>query len=199
MAHTAKSVAETARILLNDDAGIRWTDEEVLVWINEGRREMAGKSPKLFAQQAKVIKTLDAGTYQTVSTQNCYGIANVLHNINANGSVGKIIDSPDRDAMDNFMPGWKFATGKDVTHWWPDDLNPLAFWVYQAVAGGKIEMLLLITPADLGTIDDVALPFDQHLSTLVNYVLYRAYSKNAEVAQNGQIATSFLTLFNSAF
>ena len=39
---------------------------------------------------------------------------------------------------------------------------------------------------------------DEWANPLLNYVLYRAYSKDAEFAGNAQLAASHLALFNNA-
>ena len=193
MALTGTDIAVRARTLLNDDTGVRWTDAELLRWINDGRREMAALKPKVFGQTSHTTHTLDAGAYQTLGLTGAYAIADITRN--TSGSAVRVVT---RESLDTFRPGWVAETGAAVQNWVPDATNPLAFWVFPSVTGASIDVLALVTPPDLPALTSTALPFDQYLTPLTNYVMHRALAKDAEVAANAALSAAYLTLFSTA-
>ena len=199
MALLVSAVVLRARTLVNDTTGVRWTDPEMLLWINDGRREMATARPSIFGHGSKLTHALSAGAYQELdASTGAYAVADIAHNL-VGGQPGPVISLVTKSSLDSFRPGWLQETGNSVQNWVVDPSNPLGFWVYPAVTGGQVAVTAMVTPAELYAMDDVALPFDQYLTTLVNYVLYRAYSKDAEAGANAQIAAAYLQLFSAAF
>lgn len=191
-------VLSRVRALANDVAGTRWPDAELLQWVNDGRREMAALMPAVFSVTAKHTVTLVAGNYQEVAVPNAFAITAITHNINSDFTMGAAIRETSRSAVADFKPLWQSDEGLAVQNWFRDEISPVAFWVYPSVPDGLIAVVLRVTPSELTATSDVALPFDQFLTPLVNYVLYRVYSKNAEVAQNAQLAAAHLQLFTAA-
>lgn len=198
MALTAQHVINRVRAVVNDTTAVRWLDAELLAWVNDGRRELAAYLPGVFSQTANVLHTLAAGCYQTLAFTNAFAITSVTHNVNSDGSAGEAIRQTSRDTLDTYKAGWLADEGSSVQNWVPDIINPIGFFVYPAVVGGKVLVVARVTPAELATVSEVALPFDQYLVPLVNYVLHRAYAKDAEVAQNANLSAAYLQLFSAA-
>lgn len=193
MAVTISYIGNAARLLLQDVDGVRWTDAELITWVNEGRREMAHIKPSVFGQGSEFIHTLTAGNLQSSAAAGAYAIASV----DSNYPSGLAIRPGDHEQLDAFRPQWRADTALSVDNWWPDHVNPIAFWVYPAAAGKQLKYRAYITPSDLSSLTDVALPFDQYASTLVNYVLARMYSKEDEAGSVAK-AQEYLGLFTSA-
>ena len=198
MAITAKKVIDRVRAVVNDAIEVRWLDPELLNWINDGRREIDTYQPGMFSQTANIVHKLADGCYQKLVANNAYAIAAVTHNVNANGSVGDAIRVTQRDVMDTFKPGWLADSGTKVQNWVQDTISPVSFFVYPAVKGGSVLVVARVAPPELTSVNDTALPFDQFLVPLVNYVLHRAYAKDAEVAKNAQLSADYLNLFTAA-
>lgn len=193
MAITGTQISTRVGILLNDTSLVRWDAAERLVWINDGRREMASLKPTIFGNGTKVTHTLAAGCYQRIDTAGAYQ----LKSIDSNNATGKAIRPTTQQQLDAFKPGWRADTGTEVQNWFPDETDPLGFWVYPAVSGAVVDTHVWITPTDLATLSDTALPFDQYEPALVNYVCYRALSKEDEAGMVAK-ATGFYSLFTSA-
>lgn len=195
MAVTAQKVSNRVRELISDKAGVRWEDPELLMWISDGRRELASYLPAVFSKTAKITHTLGDGAFQQVDSQSAFAITAVSHNIESGGAVGRAIRETTTDLMDAFKPGWRSESGNCVQNWMRDVLNPVAFWVFPSVSGGKVSVTLRLSPQDVTAMTDDALPFEQYLNPLVNYVLHRVYAKDAEVAQNAALSAAYLQLF----
>jgi hypothetical protein len=201
MAITALKVVTDARVILNDATGTRWTDAEMLAWINAGRRDMAMLKPALWNQTARRTVTLENGAYQTLTglgLADASALVDVLNNVKADGSVGAVIKSIPRAQLDNFRPNWKTETGNAVQNWFKDEASHYAFWIYPAVTGGKIAVNISVAPTDLAALSEQCVPLDVMATTLMHYVLYRAYAKDAEVAQNAALSSQYLQLFTAA-
>lgn len=192
MTITATQVATRARYLLQDASGIRWTDTEILHWINEGRREMARIKPTVFGNGTEVTHTLTAGCRQRITTTDAY----LIDSINYNVASGKAIRPTTKDLLDAFKPAWRQDTGTDVQNWFSDETDPLAFWVYPA-ATGDIKAHVHISPTDLTALSDTALPFDIYEPALVNYVCAKALAKEDEAGSLAK-AQAFAQLFTAA-
>lgn len=199
MTVSVQKVDDRVRELINDKSAKRWTEPEMLMWISDGRRELASYLPAVFSKSATVIIDLDPGAFQQISTpSSAYAITAITHNVGANGVPGKAIRETSRELVDSFASGWINETGVRVQNWMRDVSNPIAFWVFPAVPGGKVSATLRLSPPDVSAMTEEALPFEQYLNPLVNYVMHRLYAKDAEVAQNAALSSAYLQLFVNA-
>jgi hypothetical protein len=199
MAILASAAVTRARYILNDTSGsgVRWKDEEMLLWVNEARRIMANVKPTIFGASTYVEHTLVAGNKQRITTTNAYKI----DSINSNKTSGKAIRPIARQQLDSFRSAWANDTADDVQNWFSDETDPLAFWVYPAPSsasiGAKLNTHIWITPDDLSALNQTALPFDQYEPALVNFILARAFAKEDE-AGAAEKSAAYLQLFNAA-
>jgi hypothetical protein len=99
--------------------------------------------------------------------------------------------------LDSFKPGWRTERGSEVVNWFPDMTNMFAFWIYPTVTGGKLSLNVAVTPAEIPSLSSVVVPLDALFNPLLNYVLHRAYAKDAETAQSAQLSAAYLSLFNN--
>ena len=201
MAITGTVIASRARTILNDVAGTRWTDAEILGWINDGRRDMAALQPKLWGNTAKRTVVLTAGCYQRLNLlagmADVFALDNVVNNVREDDSAGPVVRPTTRLQMDSFDPGWRSKTGTNVQNWFKDESNHFGFWVYPAVDGGKLDVEVSVSPSDITSLSDVVVPIDVMATTLLNYVMFRAYSKETESEKSVARAASYLQLFTA--
>lgn len=194
MAITGVQISDRVGILLNDTTLIRWTAAERLIWINDGRREMAERKPEIFGSGSEVTHTVTAGAKQRIGTAGAYKLVSV----DSNAASGRSVRLTSQDQLDAFLPEWRSADiADDVQNWFPDKVDLLAFWIYPQTAG-TLNCHVYITPTDLTSLTEAALPYDQYEPTLVNYIMFRAYSKENE-AGSADRAVAYKTLFDSAF
>lgn len=175
-------IISTVETTLLDPSNTYWSTEELLSYINDAQRQVVNFKPEANA----VVKTvqLDEGTRQTLPQQ-----ASVLIDVTRNDS-GEAITAVDRRDLDRMVPDWPTKShGDKVEHYMYDDRAPGTFMVYPPVAGGtKVEVIYSATLKDLvGTQDEMDLGV-QYRSAVIEYVLYRAHSKDstAAVAQQAQ-------------
>lgn len=199
MPFTAKDILSAASITLLDQENTRWPLSELLGYINQAIAALVAVKPN--ANSETVTLYLQAGTLQTLP-DNCTLLSRVTRNMvtghdEPGGPVGgaAIRQVAGRDLMDAFFPGWQSdATlfAGQVKHVIHDMADRRTFYVIPGNDGtGKIEAVVGVFPTDLpvpGTPDDieqyatitVPLP-DVFRTAVLDYVLYRAFSKDGAV------------------
>lgn len=197
----AGELIDRARTILQDATSVRWPLKELCQWLNDGQREVVLKKPS--ATAATVTLPMREGTLQFLP-DNFISLLRVTRNIG-----GRVVTVVSRDLMDAQNPDWhntRPATG--VRHFMFDEANPQAFYVYPPSDGrGEIEAVVSVSPVDVPVTGDpesldsyqspIALK-DIYANALVDYVLYRAYSKDAQVAGATMRAAAHFNQFNSA-
>ena len=201
----ARSIFQRVQILLQDKTAIRWSVRELRLWANDGQREIVSLKPS--ANVKTVVLNLTAGTRQTLPS-GVVQLVRVIRNMtNSSGTgVGKaaIITVP-REVMDSQSPDWHdtdvYPPQKRVRHSIYDPEDQRHFYVWPPNNGdGAVEAAASMYPADIpaGTpaedIDSYTTVLDLndiYLNPMVDYVLYRAYSKDNEVSGNRDAANAY--------
>jgi len=215
MAILASDVLQRVRTILQDGGSVRWPLDELAEWLNDGMRELANRKPS--ASSTKTVLALIAGTRQEVPagfaclirvTRNLTGTA-------PNYVGGAVVTPIVREILDAQNPNWHDPARTPfrvvARHIIADPLEPLAFYVYPGNTGtGKLEAILSAIPTDIvvaGSADPldldsystIQLPFLQlYQSALVDYVLYRAFSKDMNMAGAPDRAGAHFAQFNAA-
>ena len=194
MAMTVADVLKRANYVLNDTSNVRWTLDEILLWITDAMREIGRRNPG--AMSRRKVLTLVAGTRQTIA-DDAMRLMDAVRNINADDSPGRVLTVIDRTQLDAQDPDWHMAsqTGRIRHVMYDPTSDTLGFFVYPpAKAGTKIEVIdsALLTPVT--SKDDVLPVRDQYLGAIVSYVLYRSLSKESEDA-SGQLAAAHYSAF----
>jgi len=193
-------IISRARILLNDQDGTRWLDNELVSWINDAQKLIALVRPDSSVSNSTV--TLVAGTKQSIPAGG-FRLLDIIRNIALDGITGgRSIRVVDREVLDSQDPMWHTTTAAGtIKHFIYDNRNPLAYYVYPpAIAGTKIEVMYSVSPTEIvynsgnvaGTMNTDLTVADIYLESVLNYAMYRAYSKDAEFSQNPQLAAGYL-------
>ncbi len=199
MALKALDVMTRAGDIIQDQTNIKWPQDELLRYLNDGRREIAIWRPDLFS--TTTVLTLVAGTKQSIPSDGLRFIDGI-RNVTAGDVVGKAVRIAEREVLDAQRPGWHTeAASTDIRHFMIDERYPKVFFTHPpATAGHKMEIAYLKTPTDItiGNINVTELTEeDVYAGALVDYTCYRAFSKDAEYAGNAARATSHKTAFEA--
>lgn len=192
----ASDIISRARIVINDADAVRWTDSELLKWISDGQRVIVLVRPDSYSINESL--TLVAGTKQTLPSGGLR-LLDVIRNLKSNGDPDRSVRMVDRETLDAQDYNWHTttATGK-VMNFVYDNRDPTHFYVYpQATAGMKLEILYSKSPAEITTAATSLVLADVYVEPLFNYVLFRAYSKDAEYAANASLAQGYMQIFMS--
>jgi hypothetical protein len=116
----------------------------------------------------------------------------------------RVIRIVDREILDSQEPNWHDPTVSGdaahttvVKHYVFDEDDPRKYYVYPGVAGNAyVEIVFSRSPTDFAnTSSAVSYLDDIYANAIIDYVLYRAYMKDAEFAGNAQRANNHFQLF----
>lgn len=186
MTITATQVMTLAGRVLNDEDAVRWTKPELAEWINEAVKAILLAKPS--ANSVTDVLSLAVGTYQAIPEQYL-SLLRVVRNITTIGPPrvgGRIIRVTTRDALDAQEPYWHDPTRtkykKEARQFVFDEESPQSFYVYPGNDGtGKVEAVLSKLPTPIAADYTQAIGLqDIYLSPILDYVLFRAMSKDDE-------------------
>lgn len=193
----ASSIIDKAEITLNDADNVRWTADELLGWLNSAQREIALLKPNVYTATASFV--LAAGIKQTIPN-TYHALLEVTRNMGTDGTTpGRAIRPVRRSDLDNCYPEWPLAANANavVKGFIFDPKDPQTFWVYppQPASGfGYVEAIMAGPPPTVAI--GVAISLDDVYETpILDYILYRAFSKDTSSTGNLARATGFYRSF----
>jgi len=201
---TGANLLSRVESILQDTANVRWTEAELLNYINDGQREISNLKPDATALHANV--QLVTGTKQAIPTDGLRLLSVVRNMSDASGGAtgGKAIRLVARDILDTQEPSWHDPTvtgdathGTTPKHFMFDENDPLNYYVYPGIAGNAYaEIIYSQRPTDLAnTSATIAVP-DNYSNALIDYCCFRAFMKDAEFAGNQQRAGAHYQTFS---
>lgn len=185
------AIVNRATQLLQDTTNIRWPESELVNWLNDGQREIVLLRPDASVTNGPVTLTANS-TKQTLPAGGIR-LLDVMRNLGVDGlTPGNVVRIVSREVLDAQIPTWHSDTGQTaIKHYCHDPRDPKHFYVYprpHAVTVVQVEVLYSSAPSDCAlpsaspnaviSLDDV------YGNALLDYILYRAYSKDAEYAAN---------------
>jgi len=205
----------------------RYTQRELVTWLNEGQKAIAKYVPSS-CSRVDAIK-LVPGTKQSITkvlaanikrgdglaSTDLYGIAltSLIRNMGSDGQTpGRAIRVLDRETLDAFTPNWHTQTGDYIEGFVYDPRTPQIFYVtpgVKALATLWVEAQLIANPDDIDVNgsygmngnDATTVSIDeQNTDDLTNYILARAYAKDSEssnVAMSGMYGQQFVSSINA--
>lgn len=205
----------------------RWTQRELVTWLNEGQKAIAKYVPSS-CSRVDAVK-LAAGTKQSINkilaanvkpgdgstAVDVYGIAlmSLIRNMGTDGlTPGQAIRLVDRESLDAYTPGWHTETGDSVSGFVYDPRTPQVFFVTPGIKAGAtrwVEIQYVANPAEIpvdGSFgmdggDTTTVTIDEsNTDDLVNYILARAYAKDSESANmqaSSMYGQSFVASINA--
>lgn len=208
MSINASSIIRRATDILLDITSVRWQANELVRWLNDAQREVLIVRPDAVNRTSTV--TLAAGARQNLDNMSLapapVKLIEVSHN--TTGTKGAITQVK-RSMLDTQLPGWYNLPGTlNIQHYTYDVRDAKTLYVYPpALATTQIELMYAGTPIDVvepapgALFSDVAgviaVP-DIYANAMLDYVMYRAFSKDTEVAGNGARSQSHYAAFTAS-
>jgi len=193
------TLLNNAVVLLQDPTHVRWPLPELLQWLNDGQREIAATKPNAWIRNATI--PLVPGTKQTLPA-DAVSLIDIVRNAGTTGFIpGNSIRLVSREILDTQIPEWHTTALANavVKHYVYSMLDPKTFYVYPpqpATGTSQVDIIYVESPpnASIGgniTLDSIYAP------ALLNYVMFRAYSKDAEYAANAEQAKAYLSMWTA--
>lgn len=202
-------IVKRAQTILQDTTATRWPLVELQNWLNDAYKEIVIQRPD--SNTASTTVSLATGARQkcqdpaSINLPNLLRVIDVVRNTHAS-SDKRAIRRTDRRILDDQRPTWYAETPSySIQHYIFDDRLPHEFLVYPpATAGTTVELVYSSCPtphtlsetdlSNTATAETIKLD-DVYANAMLDYILYRAYSKDAEYAGNAQRAVGHYTAF----
>lgn len=201
MALTASSIIRRAGEIIQDKTSVRWPVDELVRWLNDAQREVALFRPDAFTTYGSI--TMVAGTRQSLPG----GAVKLIDITNNTGGTKEAMRQVSRRSLDEQTPGWHGLAGvTTLKHFCYDPRDPRSFYVYPpaAGAGAAVNAIYAVYPADIAepaaggdyttVIGSITAP-DIFGNALLDFILYKAYSKDSEYAGNAGRASAHYSAF----
>lgn len=200
-APSATTIMAKASAELLDVAMVRWTQADLLGYLNDGMGEIVRIKPDANTVNA-ASGLLVAGTKQALPAGGIV-LMDVVRNLGGNGTTpGRAVTPVEMGRMDADFPDWHtHAAGAVARHFLHNKRDPKTYYVYppQPSSGqGQVELVYSATPAKvlLAAVGN-PIPLDEiYEMPLHYYLMFRAYSKNtkdADAAKAGGYYKLFVT------
>ena len=197
----AKTIIDKASVLLGDVAATRWTSAELLGWLNDGQLELVILAPAVNTRNVALL--LVAGVKQSLPADGITLIDIPYNSGSAGTTMGTVINHVPKEIMLKRIPGWTTTLPNSVVkHFIYSNSDPLIFYVYppQPSVPKYVECVysarpVLITAATVGIKITIC---DFYQNALLDYVIYRALSKDSEYGNQDAKAMAHYQLFIQA-
>ena len=201
MAFTVQELIDNVRVTLQDEQVVRWSDQELIDWINDAARACVVIKPDCNPITAEF--TCVAGYKQDFSTLSTelVTLLEVTQNTTTGGNADeRPITFVKRNVMDSELPTWRTtAASSTILYYMYDEQQRDVMYVYPpANVGATIELVFSGVPtAVTATTDDSPLQ-DIYAPAITNYVLWRAYNKDMDFSGNVRLAGGYYGAFYQA-
>lgn len=187
MSLTLQSPITTARTILNDPNGVRYSDADLLRYANDALDALAKLAPQLFYE--RTTHTCAAGVFQQLAVATSLALVNVHRVVN-----GNVVTPVDATTLDLYDPSWRSSTAGAAKHWMKDSDDRRSFIVYPpASAGQSLEITHVKVPGEYAVGDNTGIPMS-YSDPIADYVVYRAESRDEEHVVSAR-AAQFLASF----
>ncbi|MGR5253644.1 DUF6682 family protein [Vibrio astriarenae] len=183
MAAVTSILSRRIRTLLRDSdrEAFQWSDDELLGWLNDAVRTIAGVIPQ--AVSVSTVIALQAGVRQKIPSLGSV-LLEIFCNIDADGfTEGRAIRRLNRKQLDIEDANWRTHERGDVVEYYcPSLTDPKVFDVYPPSNGNHFVLASYAKAIpEFEVTDEFPIP-DVYIPVCVDYVCYRAWGKLIESA-----------------
>lgn len=208
----ASDIMRLAGVVLLDEDYVRWPLSELAAWIDDGVAAIVSVKPS--AASTTLDLNLVRGTKQTLpDDERVVQLLGIIRNAGRDGAGGRMVRSTTRAEVDANEPRWHDPSyvpfRKEVRQFMFDENLQRTFYVFPGNDGtGVVEAAVSQLPQkvadqksgeglDLDSWNVVVGIADFYQPPLLDYVLYRAFSKD-DPAANASRATIHYQAFATA-
>lgn len=202
------TVISKAQTLLQDATSVRWPLLELQGWLNDAYREAVNLRPDCNTLVGTF--TCAAGPRQNITAQfpAALRLIEVVRNLAAT-SDKRAVTLTTRKTLDGQLRTWYANTQvATIEQYVFDPRTPKEFLVYPpATTLAQLEVVYSAVPtaheltseqlANTATTEVIRID-DSYANALIDYIMYRAYSKNTESTTNASKAGAYYQAFQNA-
>lgn len=190
---------QRAEIITQDKTSVRWPKYEWLKWYNDAILFVVNRRPDVS------VKNVNFTVDNTDTKQSLPADGLSLFTVVRNVTSGRPIREIPREVLDDQYTDWHMHTSDDIDHFAYDPRDPKSFYVYPRPTGAShtIEIMYpyapeAVTITDFDTDTQTIGIDDSYVNPVLDFMLYRAYSKDADYAENAQRAINHLQAAESS-
>lgn len=208
---TIREIVERIRLVLKDeDDGdestvLRWSDAELLFWVTDAQREIVRVIPD--ANPVDEVVELAAGSKQVLDRSRVWGLLDVVRDL----GTGRPIRRISKEAFDlSFINAYSREPARPRNYYY-SETNRFVFYVdppapdtsSQPEGNISVEITVSRIPDTVLSMGSEGDPTNLEISSVftnavVEFVLYKAYMKDAPYASNAALANAHHAAFLSA-
>jgi hypothetical protein len=201
-------IIQRAQVILQDTTSVRWPVLELQLWINDSYREIVNLKPDVNTQTGTFTCAVGPRQVLTTAFANAIRLIDIVRNV-ASASTKQAVRLVDRNILDDQRKGWYNETASiNIDHYMFDARLPKEFMVYPpATNTAQLEVVYSQVPAahtlteaqllNSATTEVIRID-DSYSNAMLDYILYRAYSKDVDYAANAQRAVAHYQAFQNA-
>ncbi len=183
-------IVEVRKLLQDIDTPYRYSDTDLLGFINQALKRMSVLRPDLFGEIVDIPTTADSAVQSLPS--DALRLIDIFQVKN-----GTAVTEVDRETMARCNPMWMTETSGTPVNFMRHVKNPERFFLYPRPAAGTILVgEYAKTPPDYALSDTITSPSDSFMPTIVDATVFLAESIDDEHVNSGR-AKLFLDLFTS--
>lgn len=190
----ASSIINKAATMLFDTNNVKWSRAELLGWANDAQRALVALVPEASSKLNSLHMV--AGARQTIPADG-HMLLEVTRNMGTAGTVaGRVPKRIDREILDESTPDWSSAAATvAITTYMYNLRDRSAFYVSPPSDGtGYLEVIYSAIPVAMVETDAITVS-DIYVPAMLDYLLWRAKSKNANFAGSFEEAQIYYKSF----
>lgn len=195
MTTTVTTVINSVKVTLQEttEEGVRWTNAELVDYLNDACRFLAENEPDAFADNSEFECV--SGTRQELPI-NATRLIDVVRNLE--GKKHPVFSS-DKATLNTARPNWHSENPTNQQElFFSDDRDPKRFYVYPpAMVGSLLEIVCTLDPRihltkEAQDKSSLMQMNDRYVPAVMNFILFRAFDKDADAAGNFSRAQNYL-------
>jgi hypothetical protein len=184
MATVQTLITEVRRIIHDENATYRWSDNELIDYVNAGIRQIVQLVPEANTLTAAVQLTNNLARQELPSGK----FIKVSHNFNDAGTTrSNKVSYCEKDVLDSYDPDWeddttiKADTDDFYIHYCHLSEEPKVYYVYPPCSASKyIGLVYSAIPTAVTIVSDTFGLDDEYINAAITYTVYRALTKEAQ-------------------
>ncbi len=193
---TVATIIKRVNTLLVDPTFTRWPKQELLDYYNDATKAIVLVRPDAYTKNVEF--SCVAGTKQVLPS-DALRLIEVLRNAN-----GKVVRFAPRKALDDSYPEWHSGkTAVTVDNYTYEERDPKTFYLHPGPAAAvKVDVIYSVAPQSkvLADVDNAQSPAladldDIYINPIIDFMLYRCFSKDAEYTANSNRAAGHYNAF----
>lgn len=190
------TIIKRVNTLLVDPTFTRWPKQELLDYYNDATKAIVLVRPDAYTKNVEF--SCVSGTKQALPP-DALRLIEVLRNAN-----GRVVRFVVRKALDDSYPEWHSGkTAVTVDNYTYEERDPKTFYLHPGPAAGvKVDVIYSVAPQSkqLADVENLSTPAladldDIYINPIIDFMLYRCFSKDAEYSANSNRAAGHYNAF----